>query len=151
MKSLALVLLVCAVAVAAFLLGQRNAPSPAAPGQPIAAHTQAAPAPDQGEPTAPAPSGAGAEARVASSEPTRTFRGPDGRPQLISYDLDKVADSSDPAAVKAGLLSDMAHHPRNIARAYEFTEAEIAGILAGTRPFPDALLPPARPGSPARR
>ena len=140
MNKLPLVLLVCAVAIAAFLLGQRNASVPS--GQetlavsPPPASGSTEPAPAAGEPniTAAAP-------RVGSSEPTRTFRGPDGRPQLISYELDKPEDSTDPVAVKEGLLSDMAHHPRNITNAYGLTEAEIAAILAGTRPFPDALLP----------
>ena len=145
MKNLVLLLLVIAVATGAFLLGQRNASVP--DPEPVRAAQSSPPiAPDS---TAPR-QGLVVTTSPASSVPPQTFRGPEGRPQLISYEVDVAADSSDPAAVKAGLLSDMQHHPRNIAQAYGFSLDEIAAIVAGKRPFPTALLPPAKSQTPRK-
>ena len=143
MKKIPLVLLIGAIAVAAFLLGQRSRQAAPAPG-PVAA-----------TPAAPATSGAAAESEadrssLPSSQPVRTFRGPDGLPHIIVYDPAKLPDNNDPEQVREAVLQDMRNHPRNIVRSYDLTEAQIAEILAGKRPLPDYMLPKPKPAAPAR-
>ena len=141
MKTLWIVLLVCVVAVGAFFLGQRMKSAPEA-SSPAATDPSAVPGAD-----AAASTDAANDSRP-SAQPGRTFRGPDGRPHLITYDPANPPDNKDPVQVKAALLEDMKNHPRNIMGAYDLTEAQIAEILAGTRPFPENLLPP--PQAPTR-
>jgi hypothetical protein len=141
MKTLWIVLLVCVVAVGAFFLGQRNA-APAA-GPATAAVTPPEAASDAGD------SAEGSRDTLPSAQPVRTFRGPDGKPNLITYDPANPPDNQDPVQVKAALLEDMKNHPRNIVRAYDLTEEQVAEIVAGTRPFPESMLP--APAEPAAR
>ena len=133
-----IVLLVCVVAVGAYLLGERARPGAAAPAAPVAA----APVPA----AAPARSEADTSA-LPSSQPVRTFRGPDGMPHIIVYDPAKLPDNNDPQQVRAALLEDMKNHPTNIERAYDLTPAQIAEIVAGKRAIPDVMLP--KPGKTA--
>jgi hypothetical protein len=140
MKNLLLALLVVAIAVAAFLLGQRS-------------QTAAPPAPA----AAPAPASTVAvvaetdSSRLPSSQPVRTFRGPDGLPHIIVYDPANPPDNNDAAQVREAVLADMRNHPRNIVRSYDLTEAQIAEILAGKRPVPATMLPKPKPAAPAAR
>ena len=138
MKTLWIVLLVCVVAVAAFMLGQRAKPeaSPAAAVPAPAAASTAAPA-DDAEVSA-----------LPASQPVRTFRGPDGLPHIIVYDPAKTPDNNDPEQVRAALLEDMKNHPTNIERSYDLTAAQIADIVAGKAPVPESMLP--KPCQPAQ-
>ncbi|MDZ4328226.1 MAG: hypothetical protein U1A73_24885 [Pseudomonas sp.] len=141
MKNLWILLLVCAVAAAAFFLGQRTRPVPA--------ETLPAPATSAAElETTPSTNAFG---ETLSPEPPRTFRGPDGLPVLIAYDVGVTPDSSDRELVKAAVLEDMKNHPRNIEKAYGLGMDEIREIVEGRKPFPEPLLPkpPAEP-PPAR-
>ena len=141
MKKILLVLLIGAIAVAAFLLGQRSGqPSPdlaATPAAPATAAAAAGSEPDR--------------SKLPSSQPVRTFRGPDGLPHLIVYDPANPPDNDDVEQVRAGLLEDMRNHPGNIVRSYDLTEAQIAEIVAGKRPVPDSMLPKPKPAAPAAR
>jgi hypothetical protein len=140
MKTLSLVLLVVAIAVAAFFLGQRSrSPAPAT----TAAVAPPAPA------TAAVPASETDNSKLPSSQPVRTFRGPDGLPHIIVYDPAKLPDNDDPGQVRAAVLEDMRNHPANIERAYDLTQAQIAEIVAGKRPVPDSMLP--KPKAPAAR
>ncbi|OGT57129.1 MAG: hypothetical protein A3E01_13720 [Gammaproteobacteria bacterium RIFCSPHIGHO2_12_FULL_63_22] len=138
MKNLWILLLVCAVAAAAFFLGQRTRP----------ASPDVRPAPVAGPATPDKPTASvNAFGETLSPQPTRTFRGPDGLPMLISYEVDVVADSKDRELVKAAVLEDMKNHPRNIKRSYGLEMDEIKDIVEGRKPFPEQLLPkpPAEP------
>ena len=139
MKKFPLVLLFCAIAVAAFLLGQRSrepAPAPvASPATPAATAAAAASDADR--------------SKLPSSQPVRTFRGPDGLPHIIVYDPAKLPDNNDVEQVRAAVLEDMRNHPTNIVRSYDLTEAQIAEIVAGKRPVPETMLP--KPAAPAAR
>ena len=138
MKNLWIVLLVCVVAVGAFVLGQRARPTPAAPAvAPATAAAAAAAKLDDSKTSA-----------LPSSQPVRTFRGPDGLPHIIVYDPANVPDNTDPAQVRAAVLEDMKNHPTNIERAYDLSQAQIAEIVAGKRPVPESMLP--KPAAPAR-
>ena len=64
---------------------------------------------------------------------------------MIAYEVGVVPDNSDRKAVKAAMLADMKNHPRNIERSYGLSSEEIAAIVAGTKPFPEILLP--KPGA----
>ena len=144
MKKFSLVMLVCAIAVAAFLLGQRSRqPAPAA--EPVAA-SPAAPAT-----AAPAAAVDIDRSKLPSSQPVRTFRGPDGLPHIIVYDPANPPDNNDAEQVRAAVLEDMRNHPTNIVRAYDLTEAQIADILAGKRPLPESMLPRPALAPPAAR
>ena len=131
MKTFWIVLLVCVVGAAAFVLGQRTRPVAEAPAV-------ATPAP---APAAAAGPGDDEVSKLPSSQPVRTFRGPDGLPHMIVYDPANPPDNTDPAQVRAAVLEDMKNHPRNIERAYDLTEAQIAEIVEGKRAFPEAMLP----------
>ena len=137
MKNLWILLLVCAVAAAAFFLGQRT--------RPVATETLPAPATSaaQQEPR----SSTNAFGETLSPEPPRTFRGPDGLPMLIAYDVGVTPDSKDRELVKAAVLEDMKNHPRNIEKAYGLGMDEIKAVVEGRKPFPELLLPkpPAEP------
>ena len=144
-------LLVLAVAAAAFLLGRQFQPAPAAPEVapavvPATTAPAAAPA-SVSQPVTPAtpePVADGspdAASKNPSAQPPQTFRGPDGLPRIIAYEVGIQPDNSDRNAVKAAMLADMKNHPRNIERAYDLSADEIAAILAGTKPFPEILLP----------
>jgi hypothetical protein len=138
MRKPGLIFLIVALALAAFWLGTRYRPAP-----PVAA------APD---PTAAAASAAAREADASSrpeSQPTRTFRGPDGRPHLINYEVGKTLDDTDAALVRAAVLEDMRNHPRNIVSSYDIPLADVEAIVAGKKPYPPELLP-APPPAPAR-
>jgi hypothetical protein len=142
MKKIPLILLIGAIAIAAFLLGQRS--------------RQAAPEPVASAPAAPATTGSAAASEpdrssLPSSQPVRTFRGPDGLPHIIVYDPAKPPDNNDAEQVRAAVLEDMRNHPRNIVRSYDLTEAQIAEIVAGKRPVPDSMLPKPKPAAPAAR
>jgi hypothetical protein len=134
MRKPGLIFLIVALALAAFGLGTRY--RPAAPV--AAAHDPAAEA--------------AREADVSSrpeSQPPRTYRGPDGRPHLINYEVGKTLDDSDATLVRAAVLEDMRNHPRNIVSSYDIPLADVEAIVAGKKPYPDELLPaPAAP--PAR-
>jgi hypothetical protein len=132
MKNLWILLLVCAVAAAAFFLGQRTRPVPA--------ETMPAPAATSAAPEEPTPS-TNAFGESLSPEPPRTFRGPDGLPKLIAYDVGVTPDSNDRELVKSAVLEDMKNHPRNIEKAYGLTMDEIKAVVEGRKPFPDLLLP----------
>jgi hypothetical protein len=132
-RKLGLAALVLLPALVAFYVGTRyRAASSPAPAGPAAAQV-ADPAAD-----------ARREAEVSAlpeSQPVRTYRGPDGRPHLISYDAAKPVDDHDAASVRAAVLEDMRNHPRNIAENYDLPLADIESIVAGRKPYPDALLP----------
>ncbi len=138
MKNLWILLLVCAVAAAAFFLGQRTRSVP----------TEAMPAPAASsaasEETTPSTNAFG---ETLSPEPPRTFRGPDGLPMLIAYDVGVTPDSKDRELVQAAVLEDMKNHPRNIEKAYGLGMDEIKAVVEGRKPFPELLLPkpPAEP------
>ena len=134
MRKPGLIVLIVALALAAFWLGTRYRPA-----APVAA------APD---PAAEAAREADVSARP-ESQPPRTYRGPDGRPHLINYEVGKTLDDSDAALVRAAVLEDMRNHPRNIVSSYDIPLADVEAIVAGKKPYPDELLPaPAAP--PAR-
>lgn len=140
MNKLWTIVLVLAVAAAAFLLGRQSQPVPAAAE--VAAPV-AAPAP-----AAVAAADAAAEktnSQSLSAQPPQTFRGPDGLPRLIAYEVGVVPDSGNRELVKAAMLADMKNHPRNIERSYDLSADEIAAIVAGDKPFPEILLP--KPGA----
>jgi len=130
------ILMVLALAVAAFWLGTRWHAAPAA-----------APAPD--------PAAALAKERATSaapeSQPVRTFRGPDGRPHMISYDPKVTPDDHDPVQVRQAVLEDMRNHPRNIVSAYDIPLADVELIVAGSKPMPAELLPAPDPPQPPAR
>ncbi len=132
MKNLWILLLVAAVAGAAFFLGQRTRPVPTdtvpAPAANPTAQGQTTPSTNAfGEPVSP--------------EPPRTFRGQGGLPMLIAYEVDVTPDSNNRELVKAAVLEDMKNHPRNIERAYGLGMDEIKEIVEGRKPFPQQLLP----------
>ena len=139
MKNLWIVLLVCVVAVAAFVIGQRSS-APAAP-----ASTAAAPM-DEGA----AKAREDATSAKPSSQPVRTFRGPNGLPHIIVYDPAKLPDNTDPAQVRAAVLEDMKNHPGNIERSYDRSKAQIQDIVAGKQPLPEWMLPKPAQAQPAR-
>ena len=142
MKNLWLVLLVCVAVAAAFFLGRQTrgdspapqpAPAVAAPGQPDADATR------------------NALGETLSPEPVRTYRGPEGLPMLIAYGVDEVPDNGNANAVKAGVLSDMKHHPHNIETSYGLSRQDITDIVEGRKPFPALLLPKPAATAPAAR
>lgn len=135
MKNILIVVLVLAVAAAAFFLGQRTR---TAPPDVTPAPVASAAAGDQATPSV------NAFGETVSPEPTRTFRGPDGLPMLISYEVGVVADSTDRELVKAAVLEDMKNHPRNINKSYGLEMDEIKDIVEGRKPFPEQLLPKAQ-------
>jgi hypothetical protein len=141
MKNLWILLLVCAVAAAAFFVGQRTRPVPSEPS----------PAPATSAAQQEATPSTNAFGETLSPEPPRTFRGPDGLPVLIAYEVGVTPDSNDRELVKAAVLEDMKNHPRNIEKAYGLTMEEIKDVVEGRKPFPELLLPkpPAEP-PPAR-
>ena len=132
MKNLWILLLLCAVAAAAFFLGQRTGTAPATPLPPAAV-------------TAPAQADAGSNknshGEELSSAPPRTFRGPNGLPMMIAYDVGEVPDNNNREKVKAAMLADMKNHPRNIEQSYGLSLGEIKDIAEGRKPFPEILLP----------
>ena len=137
MKNPWILLLVILVAVGAFFLGRRS-------GEPVAPAVVATPAPAAPAQQKPSPEGDFAK----PLDPVRTFRGPDGRAHIISYDDKNPPDSSDPEQVRKALLSDMKWYPGNIKRNYDLSEADIKAMLAGTKPIPEFMLPV--PGGPER-
>ena len=139
MKNLWIVLLVCVVAVAAFVIGKR-AGAPDAP-----AATAANPLPEGA-----AKAREDAVSAQPSSQPVRTFRGPNGLPQIIVYDPAKLPDNTDPAQVRAAVLEDMKNHPGNIERSYDLTKEQIQDIVAGKQPLPEWMLPKPAQAQPAR-
>ena len=155
MNKLWTLLLVLAVAAAAFLLGRQSQPAPAAPAAAPAVVSAAAPVAasaavtDADKAAEPATAADGRHendsSRALSAQPPQTFRGPDGFPRIIAYEVGVVPDNSNREAVKAGVLADMKNHPRNIERSYDLSTEEIAAIVAGTKPFPEILLP--KPGA----
>ena len=136
MRKPATLLMVLVLAGAAFWLGTRWHAVPAA-----------APAPD--------PVAARARERAISaapeSQPVRTFRGPDGRPHMISYDSKITLNERDPAQVREAVLADMRNHPRNIVNSYDIPLADVELILAGSKPMPAELLPAPDPALPPAR
>jgi hypothetical protein len=122
-------LLIAALALAAFYLGTRYRVDPASPAvdPAAAAKTEAA------------------NSAKPESQPTRTFRGPDGRPHRINYDPAATIDDYDPALMREAVLADMRNHPQNIVDSYDIPLADIEAIVAGRKPYPDALLPGPRP------
>ena len=133
-----MLLVVCAVAVAAFFLGEHfRAAAPAPAHAPPAVASQAA----GREPD---------HSQDLSAEPVRTFRGPDALPHIINYGTGEPPDSNDPVLVKAAVLADMKNHPINIARAYDLELSEVKAIADGQKPFPEALLPKAPAGAPGK-
>ena len=143
MRTPGLILLIVALAGAAFYLGTRYRPAPPANGKTHGVALDPAVVAAREEDVSSRP----------ESQPTRTFRGPDGRPHLINYEVGKTLDDSDPALVRAAVLEDMRNHPNNIVRSYDIPLADVQAILAGKKPFPAALLPApsttkARPSGP---
>jgi hypothetical protein len=145
MNKLWTVALVLAVAAAAFLLGRQTQTVPAAGSAPTAAPASVAAAPAAAEIAAADGNPGNTSSKSLSAQPPQTFRGPDGLPRLIAYEVGVVPDSSNPELVKAAMLADMKNHPRNIERSYDLSAEEIAAIVAGTKPFPEILLP--KPGA----
>ena len=139
MKTFSILLLVVAVAVGGYLLGRRSQ----GPEAPTAAPTVDAAAPASSATVAP-PLGEDATSKLPSSQPVRTFRGPDGLPHLIVYDQTNPPDKNDPDQVRAAMLEDMKNHPRNIVRSYDLTREQVDDIVAGRKPFPPELLPKPR-------
>jgi hypothetical protein len=133
MRKPGLIFLILALAVAAFWLGTRYRPS--------------APAADAPDPVAEAAREADVSSRP-ESQPTRTFRGPDGRPHLINYEVGKTLDDTDAALVRAAVLEDMRNHPGNIVSGYDIPLADVEAIVAGKKPYPDELLPAPAPPPP---
>ena len=144
MKNLWLLLLLCAVAAAAFFLGQqtRTAPAPATP-------VPAAVAPGTAE--ANAEGNRNSYHEELSTAPPRTFRGPEGLPMMIAYEVGEVPDNNNRELVKAAMLADMKNHPRNIERSYGLSLEDIKDIVAGRKPFPEILLPKPPAAAPAAR
>jgi hypothetical protein len=130
MRKLGIAALVLLPALAAFYLGTRYRAPPAPAKAPVVAVDAAEAARREA-----------AVSALPESQPVRTYRGPDGRPHLISYDPSKPVDDHDAASVRAGVLEDMRNHPRNIAENYDLPLADIESIVAGRKPYPDALLP----------
>ena len=141
MKNLWILLLVCAVAAAAFFLGQRSRTVPA----------ETSPAPDATAAQQETTPSTNAFGETLSPEPPRTFRGPDGLPVLIAYEVGVTPDSNDRELVKAAVLEDMKNHPRNIEKAYGLSMDEIKAIVEGRKPFPELLLPKPPGDPPAAR
>ena len=135
MKNLWIVLLVCAVAAAAFFVGQQSHNAPAGP-------VPAVPAPAAG-------SNSNVYGEELSSAPVRTFRGPKGLPMMIAYAVGEEPDNNNRELVKAAVLADMKNHPRNIEQSYGLSLEEIKDIVEGRKPFPDILLPKPRASAPA--
>ena len=136
MKNFSIFLLVVLIAGGAYFLGRRSGES-AAPAV-VAAPASTAPVVQQ----KPGPDGDFAK----PSEPVRTYRGPDGRAHIISYDDKNPPDSSDPEQVRKALLSDMKWYPTNIQRNYDQSPADVKAMLDGKKPIPDFMLP--APGGP---
>lgn len=136
MKKLWIFLLVALVAAAAFYLG-RHSSQPAA----AQADTQASTAPEAGNPALPAGTNDRPDDANYSPEPVRTFRGPDGRAHIISYDEKNPPDSQDPEQVRKALLSDMQYFPKNIQKSYDLSADDLKAILAGDKAIPDFMMP----------
>ena len=132
MKNIWILLLVCAVAAAAFFLGKQTRTAPAVPASAAAT-------------TAPGEADAGSNrnsfGEELSSAPPRTFRGPNGLPMMIAYEVGEVPDNSNRERVKAAMLADMKNHPRNIEQSYGLSLEQIREIVDGRKPFPETLLP----------
>jgi hypothetical protein len=143
MKNFWIFLLVVLVAAGAFFLGRRTGE----PTVPATAAADVAPA----SATFPPPSDADAVKMKDHGDggaPVRTFRGPDGRAHIISYDEKNPPDSNDAGQVRTALLSDMKYFPTNIQRSYGLSPADIQAMLAGSKSIPDYMLPvPGAPGA----
>lgn len=137
MKNVWIVFLVILISVGAFFLGRRS-------GETTPPAGVAASAVNGTKLRASGPDGDYA----ANSAPVRTFRGPDGRAHLISYDDNNPPNSNDPAQVRKALLSDMKWYPANIERSYDLSAEDVTAMLAGTKAIPDHMLPV--PGGPPR-
>lgn len=132
MRKAGIFLLIVAIVAAAFFLGTRYRPAAQAPAvDPVAAARVEA-----------------ANSARPESQPTRTYRGPDGHPHRINYGTTGTIDDYDPALMREAVLADMRNHPHNIADSYGIPLADIEAIVAGTKPYPDALLPGPRPPPP---
>jgi hypothetical protein len=79
--------------------------------------------------------------KAAPSRPRQTYRGPDGRTQLIDYgNAAGPAEGETRSRVRAALLDDVRHHPDAIARAYGLDVEQVRAITMGSPdPLPDAL------------
>ncbi len=140
MRKLGPILMVLVLAGAAFWLGTRwhaapvSAPAPALdPAIALAKERAISAAPE--------------------AQPVRTFRGPDGRPHMIQYDVATKPDDHDPVQLREAVLADMRNHPRNIVNAYDIPLADIELIVQGRKPMPDEFLSapePARAPAKAR-
>ena len=133
MNKLWVILLLVTVAAAAFFLGRRTGES-------------AAPATPPGLTEHPSAQAGKSDHNEHASEPVRTFRGPDGRAYIISYNESAPPDNNDAEQVRKALLSDMKFFPTNIQNSYDLSPADIKAILAGTKTMPAYMLPV--PGGP---
>jgi hypothetical protein len=133
MNKIWMILVLCAVAVAAFFLGERYRPAAtnASAGTPTAVATST---------TRPQVEPDHSHAKI-SPEPVMTFRGPDGMPHVINYSTGAPPDGNDPVVVKAAFMADMKNHPENIVESYGFSLEDIKAMLAGKKPIPAELLP----------
>lgn len=114
---------------------RQESPAPAASGAPDQ-HPYGSPPADRVQ--------AAAQERVRSAQPEaqapQSYVGPDGKTHEIVYNQGLTLSDQERALLKKELLEDMRQHPFAFSKIYGMTEEDVKAVLAGTKPFPEALL-----------
>lgn len=74
------------------------------------------------------------------AQPPQTYIGPDGKPHPIVYNQGLSLSPGARERLKKELLVEMRERPDAVAKIYEMSKEDIAAVVAGTKPFPEALL-----------
>ncbi|WP_408952450.1 hypothetical protein [Lysobacter sp. Hz 25] len=74
------------------------------------------------------------------AQPPQTYIGPDGKPHPIVYNQGLSLSPGARERLKKELLVEMRERPDAVAKIYEMSEEDIAAVVAGKKPFPEALL-----------
>jgi hypothetical protein len=74
------------------------------------------------------------------AQPPQTYIGPDGKPHPIVYNQGLSLSPGARERLKKELLVEMRERPDAVAQIYEMSKEDIAAVVAGKKPFPEALL-----------
>jgi hypothetical protein len=74
------------------------------------------------------------------AQPPQTYIGPDGKPHPIVYNQGLSLSPGARERLKKELLVEMRERPDAVAKIYEMSKEDIAAVVEGRKPFPEALL-----------